>query len=109
MVTDSELEEGQRVYDAETPVFDVVSVLDSVASEVVAREEVTDRGHTIYSEMTVADLYPSYPEDDRVVKVMNVAMVMNLCGRLVGLRQGLRILLNSKHLPVDSYICMLLV
>lgn len=73
MVTDSELEEGQRVYDAETPVFDVVSVLDSVASEVVAREEVTDRGHTIYSEMTVADLYPSYPEDDRVVKVMNVA------------------------------------
>lgn len=62
-------EEGERVYDKETSSYTVVEVLDEVASEVVANEEVTERGYTMYEEQTVADMNPSYPEDDTVVRV----------------------------------------
>lgn len=73
MVEDSNsLTRGQRVYDVETSVYTVVEVLDDFASEVVSREEVTDRGHVIYEEQTVADLNPEYPADDIVVRVQRV-------------------------------------
>lgn len=61
--------EGERVYDKESVSYEVVEVLDEIASEVVAKPEKKDRGHVIYQEKTVADLNQSYPSDDIVVKV----------------------------------------
>lgn len=69
MTTREDVSTGQTVYDENTPVYEVVEVLDEIASEVIAKEEVQERGHTIYEEQTVAELNSSYPADDVVVRV----------------------------------------
>lgn len=69
MSDDNSLAEGQRVYDVETSVYTVVEVLDEQADDVIAREEVKERGHVIYEERTVADQNPNYPVDDTVVRL----------------------------------------
>lgn len=69
MVDAESLQSGERVFDKEISAYRVVEVLDKIASEVIAKEEVTDRGHTIYQEKTVADLNSSYPADDVVIRV----------------------------------------
>lgn len=65
----SRLDEGTKVYDREDTYYVVVEVTNEIASEYIAKEEVVDRGHTIYEEKTVADLNPEYPDDDKVVIV----------------------------------------
>lgn len=71
-MSDDEFSTGDRVYDVETPVYEVIDVLEKSASEVIAREEQKDRGHTIYQEKTVADLNPNYPADDTVIRLKAV-------------------------------------
>lgn len=64
--------EGERVYDVETSVYTVIEVIDKAAADVIAREEVTERGHVIYESKTVAEMNPDYPEDDRVVRLERI-------------------------------------
>lgn len=63
------LDEGTEVYDRNDTSYVVVAVTDKKASEYIVNEEVTERGHTIYEEQTVADVNPEYPDDDIVVKI----------------------------------------
>jgi len=69
MANRGDLSSGQEVYDANTPSYEIVEVLDVVASEMIAKEEVKERGHTIYEERTVAEMNESYPADDIVVRL----------------------------------------
>ena len=66
---DTNLSVGDTVFDKQTDSFEIVKITDDIAGEYVAKEEVKERGHTIYEEKTVADLNPGYPADDRVIIV----------------------------------------
>jgi len=67
------IREGMTVYDVEMPEYTVLEVIEKPASEVVASEEVTERGHVVYEEQTVAERHPSYPETDFVVRLQRGA------------------------------------
>lgn len=64
---DNFIQEGDVVFDMETDTYEVVELTDKKAKDYISKEEVKERGHTIYEKKTVADLNPDYPEDDRVV------------------------------------------
>ena len=63
------ISKGDSVYDSEIVSYTVLEILNTTAAETIAKEEVTERGHTIYEEKTVAELHPEYPPDDIVVRL----------------------------------------
>lgn len=69
MVTEHSITTGDMVVDTETPVYEVIEVIERPASEVEALPEVRERGHTIHKSQTVAERNPAYPPDDIVVRL----------------------------------------
>lgn len=69
MATKNSISAGDTVLDTETPVYEVLEVIERPASEVEALPEVKERGHTIHESQTVAERNPSYPADDIVVRL----------------------------------------
>lgn len=67
--TPTQIEPGDIVYDKETNTYVVKEIINERADKFIVREEVTERGHTIYPEKTVHDMNPSYPRSDIVVRV----------------------------------------
>lgn len=60
---------GDEIYSRDISKYEVVEILDKTASEVQFSGEIKERGHVIYESRTVAEQFPSYPEDDTVIRV----------------------------------------